>query len=72
MGKLRMLWSRVKGQAVQVREDEAFEEGAKPIPHGIIIASRSLAAFPLLILREMTAVATPVRSSMSVDQQLTK
>ena len=26
MGKLRMLWSRVKGQAVQVREDEAFEE----------------------------------------------
>ncbi len=26
MGKLRMLWSRVKGQADQVREDEAFEE----------------------------------------------
>ncbi len=26
MGKLRMLWARVKGQAAQVREDEAFDE----------------------------------------------
>ncbi|HEY2467617.1 MAG TPA: ABC transporter permease [Terracidiphilus sp.] len=26
MGKLRMLWSRVKGQTTQVREDEAFDE----------------------------------------------
>ena len=26
MGKLRTLWSRVKGQATQLREDEAFDE----------------------------------------------
>jgi len=26
MGRLRMLWARVKGQAVQGREDEAFDE----------------------------------------------
>ena len=26
MGKLRMLWARVKGQAAQGREDEAFDE----------------------------------------------
>ena len=26
MGKLRMLWARVKGQAEQGREDEAFDE----------------------------------------------
>jgi hypothetical protein len=26
MGKLRMLWSRLKGQTVQVHEDEAFED----------------------------------------------
>ena len=26
MGKLRTLWSRVKGQANQMREDDAFSE----------------------------------------------
>ena len=26
MGKLRMLWARVRGQAAQGREDEAFDE----------------------------------------------